>query len=194
MSFQTWMETIYVATADGTAVAASTTETILMPANSMLMPANYMQEPRALEWWAFGQYGTTATPTLQFALRWGGVGGTVIAKSAANTLTSGVGSGATMTAQWSAHGFIICRTHGSAGTFFSPGDGIMDTSTAFTAGTVTQYGEPFPIASGSTGGTTPATATVDTTVATDLTMTALWGTNNAANSIKTNTFILKSLN
>lgn len=194
MSFQTWMELIYTATADGTAIASSTTETVLMPANSMLLPANYMQEPRSLEWWAFGQYGTTSTPTLTFTLRWGGVGGIVLAKSAANTLTSAVGSGATMTAPWSAHGFVICRTHGATGTFFSPGEGTMDTSTALTAGTVTNYGEPFAIASGSTGGTTPATATVDTTAATDLTLTATWGTNNAANSIKMNAFILKSLN
>src|ERR1051326_2351080 len=98
MSRQYWSETVNWAVASGTAVANTTTETILFP--NVTIPANYLQDGRCLRLRAFGAYGTTATPTLTFSLRWGGVSGTVISKSTAVTLTSAVGGGASMTAPW----------------------------------------------------------------------------------------------
>lgn len=192
MSRQFWQESLAWATASGTAIASSTTETILFP--NVTIPANYMQDGRLLRLTCFGGYGTTATPTLIFTLRWGGVAGTVMAKSSTVTLTSGVGGGASMTALWRLEIIIQVRTNGSTGTVMSNGRAVLHTSTAATAGTVTNYGMEIPIVSGSTGGTTPAVATLDLTADTALSITALWGTNNSANSIQGHNFLLETLN
>lgn len=192
MSRQFWNETLTWATAAGTAIANSTTETILFP--NVTIPANYLQDGRCLRLRAFGAYGTTATPTLTFSLRWGGVAGTVIAKSAALTTTSAVGGGASMTAMWSMEALIQTRSNGSSGTLMTNGEVITYTSTAPTAGTVTNYGLPQILASGSTGGTTPVAVTCDLTADTALSFTATWGTANAANSIQGLQYTIEALN
>lgn len=192
MSKQYWNEAIQWATSTATAVASSAAETILVP--NFVVPANYMQDGRAIRLTAFGSYGTTATPTIIFSLRWGGVAGTVLAKSSTFTTTSGVGGGASMTAMWSAEAIIQTRSNGATGTLMSNGVVNLFTSTAGTAGTVTNYGQPLPVVSGSTGGTTPAVATVDLTADTALSFTVTWGTSNAANSIQVTQFYLESLN
>lgn len=192
MSRQFWGETLSWATSSGTAIANSTTETILVP--NLTIPANYMQDGRCLRVRAFGGYGTTATPTLIFSVRWGGVSGTVLAKQAANVTTSGVGGGASMTAMWEFEILIQTRSNGSSGTLMTNGSSILYTSTLVTAGTVTNYGQPAPIASGSTGGTTPVAVTADLTTDTALSFTATWGTANAANSIQCHNLTLESLN
>lgn len=192
MSRQFWAETLTWATAAGTAIASSTTETILFP--NVTIPANYLQDGRVLRLRATGAYGTTATPTLIFSLRWGGVYGTVIAKSSTITTTSAVGSGASMTAVWTLEAIIQTRANGSSESLFSNGEVILYNSANPTSGTVTNYGLPAVIASGSTGGTTPVAVTVDLTADTALSLTALWGTNNAANSIRGDTYTIESLN
>lgn len=192
MSRQFWNETLTWATGAGTAIANSTTETILVP--NTVLPANYMQDGRLLRLVLSGAYGTTATPTLTFAVRWGGVAGTVLSKSAALTTTSGVGGGASMTAMWTAEIYIQTRSNGSSGTLFTNGQFIMYTSTAPTAGTVTNYGLPMVLASGSTGGTTPVAVTADLTADTALAVTATWGTANAANSIRCDILSIEVLN
>lgn len=191
-SRQFWEELISWATASATAIATSTTETVLFP--NVTIPANYMQDGRALRITSTGAYGTTSTPTLIYALRWGGVAGTVIAKSSTVTTTSGTGGGASMTALWNAQLTVQTRSNGSSGTLFTNGEATLHTSTAVTAGTVANYGLPIPIASGSTGGTTPVAVTCDLTADTALSFTALWGTSNAANSIQGNQYFLESMN
>lgn len=192
MSRQFWSETLTWATSSGTAIASSTTETILFP--NVTIPANYLQDGRVLRLRAFFAYGTTATPTLIFAIRWGGVAGTVLSKTAANIMTSGVGGGASMTALGDIEAFIQVRSNGSAGTLMT--NGVVDyfTSTLGTAGTVTNYGMTMPLASGSTGGTTPVAVTADLTADTALSLTALWGTSNAANSIQGLNYTIEALN
>lgn len=192
MSRQFWSEQIAWATASGTAIASSTTETILFP--NVTIPANYLQDGRGLRLRAFFAYGTTATPTLVFTVRWGGVAGTVIAKTAANIMTSGVGGGASMTATGNIDIVIQTRSNGSSGTLMT--NGIIDyfTSTLGTAGTVTNYGMTMPIVSGSTGGTTPVAVTADLTADTALSLTATWGTSNAANSIQGINYTIEALN
>jgi hypothetical protein len=192
MSRQFWSETIAWATASGTAIANSTTETILFP--NVTIPANYLQDGRAIRLRGFFAYGTTVTPTLTFALRWGGVAGTVISKSAALTTTSTVGGGASMTALGSFEIIVQTRSNGSAGTLMSNGEVVTYTSTAPTAGTVTNYGLPQIMASGSTGGTTPVAVAVDLTADTALSLTATWGTANAANSIQGLNYTIEALN
>lgn len=192
MSRQSWSETVLAVTASGTAIANSNTETILFP--NVTIPANYLQDGRCLRLRAFGAYGTTGTPTLTFSLRWGGVSGTVISKSAAITTTSATGSGASMTALWSAECVIQVRSNGSSGTVMANGEVILYNSAAPTSGTVTNYGLPAVLASGSTGGTTPVAVTVDLTADTALSFTALWGTANAANSIQGLNYTVESMN
>lgn len=192
MSRQYWSETVSWATAAGTAIATSTTETILFP--NVTIPANFMQDGRCLRLRGFFAYGTTSTPTIVFAIRWGGVSGTVLAKTAANTLTSGVGGGASMTAIGSFEVIIQTRSNGSSGTLMTNGEFTLFTSTAGTAGTVTNYGMPVALASGSTGGTTPVAVTADLTADTALSITALWGTSNAANSIQGINYTIEAMN
>lgn len=192
MSRQTWGEAVSWVVSSGTAIAASTTETIVFP--NVTIPANYMADGRLLRLRAFGAYGTTATPTLIFAVRWGGVAGTVLAKSAAAVTTSGTGGGASMTALWELEVYIQTRANGSSGSLMTNGLATLFTSTAPTAGTVTNYGMPMVIASGATGGTTPVAVTADLTADTALSLTALWGTNNAANSLQGLQYTIESLN
>lgn len=192
MSRQFWEESLAWATASGTAINTSTTETILFP--NITIPANYMQDGRCLRLRAFGAYGTTSTPTLIFAIRWGGVSGTVLAKSSTVTTTSATGSGASMTAVWSLEAIIQTRSNGSSGTLMTNGEVILYNSANPTSGTVTNYGLPAVLASGSTGGTTPVVATVDLTADTALSLTALWGTSNAANNIQGLNYTIEALN
>lgn len=191
-SRQFWSETVSWAVASGTAVANTVTETILFP--NVTIPANFMQDGRCLRLRAFGGYGTTATPSLIFSLRWGGVGGTVIAKQAVNVTTSGVGGGASMTAAWDIEAIIQTRSNGSTGTLFTSGLSHLYTSTLLTAGTVTNYGQTAPLVSGSTGGTTPVAVTADLTADTALALTVTWGTANAANSIQGHQYTIEALN
>lgn len=192
MSRQFWDETITWATSSGTAVANTTTETILIP--NFTVPANYMQDGRALRVRFFGAYGTTATPTITFSLRWGGVSGTVLAKSFGVTTTSGVGGGASMTAMLEGEIIIQTRSNGATGTLMTNGIVTLFTSTGMTAGTVTNYGQPLPLASGSTGGTTPVAVTADLTGDTQLAFTVTWGTANAANSIQITNYSIEAIN
>jgi hypothetical protein len=192
MSRQFWTECLAWATAAGTAIASSATETILFP--NVTLPAGFMQDGRVLRLTAFGGYGTTATPTLKFSVRWGGVSGTVLAAQAANVTTSGTGGGASMTSLWELLAVIQTRSNGSSGTLFTNGHSILHTATLLTAGTVTNYGQVAPLVSGSTGGTTPVAVTADLTADTALSLTAVWGTSNAANSIRGDMYIIEALN
>lgn len=185
MSRQFWSETISWETASGTAVANTTTETILFP--NKMIPANYMQDGRLLRLTAYGGYGTTGTPTLQVRLRWGGVAGTVMAASGAITTASGLGGGASMTALWEIRLLVQVRANGTSGTTMT--NGLFHAGTTGTAAM-----SDYPIASGSTGGTTPAVATIDLTADTALSLTATWGTANAANSIQGHNYVIEALN
>lgn len=193
-SRQFWSETLTWATASGTAVANTGTETILFP--NVTIPANYLQDGRVLRLRAFGVYGTTATPSCVISVRWGGVAGTILGKTGLNVLTSAVGGGASMTANWNAEIYIQTRSNGSSGTLMTNGEVNWSTSTLATAGTVTQYGMPTVLVSGATGapGTAAAVSTVDLTADTALSLTALWSATNAANSIQGLNYTIEALN
>lgn len=188
MSRQTWEETLSWVTSDGTAVANTTTETILFP--NVTIPGNYLADGRVLRLKAYGRYGNvvTSVPTLTFRARWGGVAGTVIAASAAI-----VTSATAMTAAlWSLELLIQVRSNGSTGTVFAMGEVQMTTNTAPTFGTVTNYGVPTMMASA--GLATPAAVTVDLTADTALSLTAQWSAANASNTITGHIYTIESLN
>lgn len=193
MSRQFWSETVAWATAAGTAVASSAVETILIP--NVTIPANFMQDGRILRVKATGAYGThSATTGFTMAMRWGGVAGTHITESAVNVLSVSFGGGASMTGLWEMEVIIQTRSNGATGTLFSNGHAIFYSAALTTGGTVLNYGMPVPLVSGTGGGATPVVATVDLTADTALSLTGLWATSNAANSIRCDTYIVEALN
>lgn len=185
MSRQFWAETVSWATASGSPVANTTTETILFP--NVTIPANYMQDGRLLKVTALGQYSTTATPTGQILLRWGGVAGTLICKTVAVTLGSGVTA-----AMWSAEIWVQTRSNGSAGTVM--GNGIASFGSALTqaVGSATGAGSTTHLSNG--GVLTPATATLDLTADTALSLTWVWGTSSANNTVTGLEYIIEAKN
>lgn len=99
-----------------------------------------------------------------------------------------------MTAMWTLEAIIQVRSNGSSGTLFTNGQAVLYNSANPTSGTVTNYGLPMVLASGSTGGTTPVAVTADLTADTALSVTATWGTANAANSIRGDMYHIETLN
>jgi hypothetical protein len=185
MSRQFWQELLTWATADGTAVANSTTETIVFP--NVTIPANYLQDGRVLRVKAYGRYSSTGTPTIRFRLRWGGVGGTTLWDS--GTIT--VGSGVTA-ALWSIELLVQTRSNGSSGTLFVVGDVVIGAALAPTVGSAT--GEAAVGVFGSAGDDTPAAVTVDLTADTALSLTALWSAASASNTETGHVYLIESLN
>jgi hypothetical protein len=172
VSRQYWAETITWATSSGTAVANTTTETILFP--NITIPANYMQDGRTLRLRVFGQYSTTATPTIIFTLRWGGVAGTVLCKTAAVTLPT------VTAAAWDLDIILTTRSNGSTGTVMANGHASAGAAadTPLTAG----------------GVLTPAAVTVDLTADTALSITGTWSAASASNTTTGLNYTIESMN
>jgi len=187
-SRQYWSEMIAWATVDGTAVANTTTEAILFP--NVTVPANYMQDGRVLRLESHGRWGNvvTSVPTMTWAVRWGGVGGTVLATTGAIVTPAA----ATTAAIWSMKVKITTRSNGSTGTLFVVMEVAMGTSTVATFGTVAQYG--LVQFGGSAGVATPAAVTADLTADTALSVTLDWSAANAANTATGHMHTVESLN
>lgn len=189
MSRQFWTEQLSWATADGTAIATTATETIIFP--NVTIPANYMQDGRTLVINASGRWSNviTAAPTLTFALRWGGVSGTVLTQSPALwTPTT-----ATANAQWFLKILVQTRSNGATGTVFSQGIVTMteDVGVGASFG-VAAVSQTFLM--GSAGLATPAAVTVDLTADTALSLTAKWSASDASNSLTGHIYTIQSLN
>lgn len=177
MSRQMWVEGLFWVTADGTAVANTTTETIIF--QNVTIPANYMADGRAIRLRAFGKLSTTGTPTITFAIRWGGVSGTVLATSEAITCSTGSANTA-----WSIEAIIQTRSNGAAGSLFVMGDVVVN----LTASTNTS--QTF----GVSGFDAPAAVTVDLTTDTALSITADWSAASASNTLTGHIYTGESLN
>src|SRR3972149_1536144 len=111
MSRQYWSEALSWATADGTAVNTTTTETIIFP--NVTIPANYMQDGRVLRLTARGRWSTSSNGTLTWALRWGGGSGTVISTTPASVMAVNTN------AQWKMEVTLQTRSNGATGTIFA---------------------------------------------------------------------------
>lgn len=185
MSRQFWQEALAWATADGTAIASTTTEAIIFP--NVTIPANYLQDGRLLRLRAYGRHSTTGTPTLTFAVRWGGVSGTVIAQTGAITCGSGVTA-----AMWQVEVMVQVRSNGASGTVFAVGHAVLGEDAAGSVGSATNAShEGFM---GSAGVATPAAVTVDLTADTALSLTADWSANSASNTLTGHTYSIEALN
>lgn len=185
MSRQFWEEALAWSTADGTAIANTTTEAIIFP--NVTIPANYMQDGRLLKLTAYGRHSTTGTPTLTFAIRWGGVSGTVICQSGAMTTGSAVTA-----AMWQLEALIQTRSNGSSGTVFAVGKVVLGEDAAATVGSATNASAVGLM--GSAGVATPAAVTVDLTADTALSITADWSAQSASNTLTGHVYTIEALN
>src|SRR5689334_2198377 len=118
MSRQYWSELAFWNVADGTAIASSTTETIVIP--NITLPANMMSDGRAFRFTGAGRLSTPGTPPVRFRLRWGGVSGTVFWDSGTITCGSGVTA-----SEWWLQVIAQVRSNGSSGTIFAMGPTII---------------------------------------------------------------------
>lgn len=177
MSRQFWSECLAWATADGAAIHTTTTETIIFP--NVTIPANLMQDGRCLRLRAFGKLSTTGTPTITFALRWGGVSGTLLATTEAITTASGAANTA-----WSTEIFIQTRSNGATGSLLVMGVATVNlTASTSTAGVF-----------GVSGFDAPAPVTVDLTADTALSLTADWSASSASNTLTGLIYTCEALN
>lgn len=188
MSRQFWSETIAWATADGTAVNTSTTETIVMP--NVTIPANLMQDGRILRLNLFGRWSslTATTPTVTWRVRWGGVAGTLLVTSGAITTTST----ATTSGPFKIEAILQTRTNGSAGSLFGFGEVWMHNGVAATLGSATNTISDMALTS--TGTTVPAAVTVDLTADTALSITGQWSASSVSNAFTGHIYTVEVLN
>lgn len=177
MSRQFWEELLAAATADGTAVANTAAETIIFPA--IAIPANFLQDGRLLRIRAFGKLSTTATPTIQFGVRLGGVAGTLVMQSEAITNGSAVTN-----VNWSLEAYLQVRSNGASGTVLGMGEVKVHTAAATVVSNVF----------GVSGYDAPATATVDFTASKDLVVTAIWSAASASNTLTGLVYSVEALN
>lgn len=153
-------------------VANTTDETTLIGAGSgsITIPANTLLIGMVIRVSVAGVYSAIAVPgTLQFRVRMGGIGGTVVLDSGAQTPTANAAN-----RLFEISGMIQVRTIGGSGTVFSQGKAIV----ASAAGTAVIWDME-----------TTAAVTIDTTVANDLQVSADWQTADPGNTITaTNAF------
>lgn len=138
-----------------------------------------MQDGRTLRLRAFGRLSTTGTPTIAFALRWGGVSGTVLATTEAITNGSGVAN-----VNWALEAIIQTRANGASGSLFVMGVAQVHTA----AGTVVTN------VFGVSGYDAPAAVTVDLTADTALALTATWSAASASNTLTGHLYTVESPN
>lgn len=178
MSRQTWEELLAWVTADGTAVANTTTETIIFPDTTI--PGNYLADGRVLRIRAFGKLSTTGTPTITFAIRFGGVAGTLLATTEAITCASGAANTA-----WSLEAILQVRTNGASGSVFVMGDVMVNlTASTQTSGTFGVSGFDAPA----------AVSSLNLAADTALSLTADWSAQSASNTLTGHILTIEALN
>lgn len=186
MSRQYWEEMIAWATSSGTAVANTTTETILFP--NVTLPGNFMQDGRTIRLRVQGQWSTTTgTVTLVFKVRWGGVSGTVICTTATCTLVV-----STTAAMFDLDILIVTRSNGSSGTVMGIGNATIHAGVAGTVASATGNALTTPM--GSAGVLAPAVATLDLTADTPLSVTVTHGAASSSNTVTGLNYIIEALN
>jgi hypothetical protein len=177
MSRQFFEECIAWTTADGAAISNTTTESIIFP--NITIPANFMQDGRVLKLTAYGKLSTTGTPTMTWAIRWGGVAGTLLATTEAIAMGSGVTN-----VNWSVEAVIQTRANGTAGSLFVMGGVRVHTSSTAVSQNVF----------GVSGYDAPAAVTADLTVDTALSLTGDWSAQSASNTLTGLLYTIEALN
>jgi hypothetical protein len=116
---------------------------------------------------------------MTFALRWGGVAGTLLATTEAMTTASGSANTA-----WSLEILVQTRANGATGSLLVMGDATVNLTAS------TQITGVF----GVSGFDAPAPVTVDLTADTALSLTADWSASSASNTITGMFYTGESLN
>lgn len=173
---------------DGTAIASSSTEAFLVPAQ--MFPANFLQPGgipgRTLRMQARGRQTTlTTAATMIFKI---GASLTNVIPTTTWCVSGGITQDTTIqtATQWEVEAGVTVRSVGSAGTVFATGDADM-ASKALTIANATA------IFMGSAGSATPSTAVCDMTVNQFFGFTGKWSLATAY-SIQCHRFMLESLN
>lgn len=175
MSSQGWVELLPTDQANnGTTISNSTTETILFP--DFTIPASYLNDNKFLRYTARGKLSNIVTTpgTLTFALRLGGVSGTLIAQTSAISLNIV----AQTDIMFEIVIDIISRGNGTTSPILAMGKVEL---AAQLAGNNNQPN--FMGSAGGASGNTPATVNVDTTQNQALSLTAKFSIANAGNAI-----------
>lgn len=165
-------------TSDGSALANTTTETIISPSSpDFTFPANWFYPGAVLRVTAAGEISTTGSPTFTFQLRYGGVSGTSLISTGALT------QGTTQTRlAWRFEAIVACRSIGTSGTVVP--EGLVTWNTTTSAGTTLAVPQTIP---------SPATVTVDTTTAKALVLTGAWSAASASNTATCHQWLIESL-
>mgnify|MGYP001572271569 CR=1 FL=1 len=169
-------KTLAVGTADAS-VTNTVTETTLVPTvtGSVTLGAGYFVAGKAFRLTVKGLLTTAAVPgTLRIRVRLGGIGGTVVLDTAAQTPT-----GALADKLWEVNAIITCRTTGGSGTVIGQSDFYHE---------IVAVGAPYSWPMVNT-----AAVTIDTTASQAVSVSAEWGTADAGNIIKVTDFILEQI-
>ena len=176
MPSQSWVAlTPSLPFADGAALSNSVTLTAISPAPDVTIPANFLFAGSRLRITASGRYSTTVTPTLNWGLYYGGVGGVAAGVTGAITMPSTVTN-----LTWRLNATLTVRTAGTSGTGIVTGE--------VTYGSSATASLPVMIPSSA-----PATFVCDTTTAKTLVLGATWGTASASNTIQVHDWLVESL-
>jgi hypothetical protein len=165
MPLQTWEAVLNApAVGAGTPLASTLTLTDISPAPQLVVPANYLYPGQRLRLEAYGVYSAVSTPTLILGAYWGGVAGTALAATAANTAANATAW------PWQLRLNIRVITTGSSGTIWCAGWAKV----AATIATLTEYALP---------STQTQPIAISTVTANALTVGAQWGTSSASDTI-----------
>ncbi len=173
--------------ADGTAVSATTSETIICPDFTFSANDNRIYPGAALKIENFFDVSNVVTTpgTVRFRIRWGGVAGTVLADSGAITMSST----ARATYSGSLEALLVWRSIGAAGSAFCQGrvflNNVPVAADSLPQGIYTM---------GSAGANIPAVvSSLDTTSSKALSVTAQFSVNTAGTQLTNHVRILSSL-
>lgn len=190
MAMNSWQSLLVSAQTDGAALATSTTEASILPAQAKFtLPANYLTYAgQALRVRAMGRISNIVTTpgTLTLRVKFGSI---AVATSQAMQLNATAKTNVTWILDWD----LTCRSVGGSTSATFMHSGQWQSESVVGAGT------------GAAGSTGPGTFTIpasapaagtgfDSTVSNVIDLTAQFSVSNAGNSVQLHTFKLESLN
>ena len=175
MARQTWNQLLATAETSGAALLSSTTPTSILPTAAVFtLPANFVDVGSSFRVKASGQFSTTGTPTLAFAIY---LAGASFCATQAVTTSSGASA-----ATWSLELNLTVRAIGNGTNANAMFTGLLAGVTGATAITMIPASTP-AVSSG-----------FNSTQANAWDFYATWGTSSASNTITLAQYSLESLN
>ena len=188
MSFQSWVETLGVASTDGPALTNTITATSLLPPPAkVVLPAQFFDRAgKTLRIKAFGRISTVVTTpgTFAFDVRFGSIA--VFACGAMN-----LNATAQTNASFTFEALLVCRAIGNGTTATVFGGGSFE-SRAVVGSPAATVGSAGRIVLNETAPTVGAG--FDSTTAQTVDLFGTWSIANAANSIQIHHYLIESVN